>query len=147
MFVRRGTKPGRRGEGTGQPTDRPASEQVRPYVGTARRCAGGPALPGRAVLGPKHWHVWGTSSRSSADSKVNESALKVGTWSQRRSHGDRRWAGHSSGQITAEWCDTETEVVRRGVIRGADRQRLRRWLEQFEGERVELAFEGCTGWR
>jgi transposase len=51
------------------------------------------------------------------------------------------------GQITAEWCDTETEVVRREVIRGPDRQRLRRWLEQFAGERVELAFEGCTGWR
>jgi transposase len=51
------------------------------------------------------------------------------------------------GQITLEWSDDATGEVARGQIRGADRARVRRWLGQFQGQEVDLALEGCTGWR
>lgn len=50
-------------------------------------------------------------------------------------------------QITFEYSDTETGEVRRGQIRGANRPRVRRWLEGVAGQEADLAVEGCTGWR
>lgn len=51
------------------------------------------------------------------------------------------------GQFTFEVADSETGEVRRGRIRQPDRQRFRRWLEQFDDRDGEFAVEGCTGWR
>jgi transposase len=50
-------------------------------------------------------------------------------------------------QITFDVLDTETGQVRRGRISPADRQLFRGWLAEFAGQQVELAVEGCTGWR
>jgi transposase len=52
-------------------------------------------------------------------------------------------------QVTFELLDTETGEVRRGRISPADRQGFRSWLaESFgAGQQVDLAVEGCTGWR
>jgi transposase len=50
-------------------------------------------------------------------------------------------------QITFDVVDTETGQVRRGRISPADRGLLRGWLAGFAGQHVELAVEGCTGWR
>src|SRR5512135_3543385 len=50
-------------------------------------------------------------------------------------------------QITAEWLDTATGEVSRRRIRPADRHGFRRFLSQFEGQRVEAALEATTGWR
>jgi transposase len=51
------------------------------------------------------------------------------------------------GQITFDWADSETGELRGGVLRRPDRERLRRWLAQFEGQEADFAVEGCTGWR
>jgi len=51
-------------------------------------------------------------------------------------------------QITFDYVDTATGQVVRGRIAPADRERLRSWLERFTGvAEVDLAVEGCTGWR
>src|ERR1700757_2105457 len=51
-------------------------------------------------------------------------------------------------QITFNYLDTETGVVKRGQIAPADRAHLRAWLTQFAGrDDVAFALEGCTGWR
>lgn len=50
-------------------------------------------------------------------------------------------------QLTFDWVDRDTGENGRGRIRPADRVGFRRWLAQFDGGRVELAIEGCTGWR
>lgn len=54
-------------------------------------------------------------------------------------------------QITFEIADTDSGEVWRGKLWQPDRQRLRRWLTQDVAARasgpVELAVEGCTGWR
>jgi transposase len=50
-------------------------------------------------------------------------------------------------QITFEWSDSESGELRRGRIGEPDRVVVRRWLAQFAGQRVDLALEGCTGWR
>jgi transposase len=50
-------------------------------------------------------------------------------------------------QITYDLLDTETGEVRRGRIRPADRNGVRRFLEGLAGERVEVAVEATTGWR
>lgn len=50
-------------------------------------------------------------------------------------------------QITFDALDTETGEVKRGRVRPADRQSLRRFLGRFDGERVEAALEATTGWR
>lgn len=50
-------------------------------------------------------------------------------------------------QITFDVLDTDTGDVRRGRIRGVTRERFRKWLSQFVGQEVDLACEGCTGWR
>ena len=50
-------------------------------------------------------------------------------------------------QITFDVLDTETGQVRQGRIMGVTRDRFRKWLTQFAGQEVDLACEGCTGWR
>jgi transposase len=50
-------------------------------------------------------------------------------------------------QITFDVLDTVSGEVRRGRISPADRQLFRGWLAGFAGRHVELAVEGCTGWR
>jgi transposase len=50
-------------------------------------------------------------------------------------------------QITFDVLDTDTGEVRRGRISPADRQLFRGWLAGLAGKQVELAVEGCTGWR
>jgi transposase len=51
-------------------------------------------------------------------------------------------------QITFDVLDTETGQVRRGRLSPVDRELFRGWLAGFgAGQHVELAVEGCTGWR
>jgi transposase len=51
-------------------------------------------------------------------------------------------------QITFDYLDTETGVVKRGQVAPADRVHLRSWLVLFAGRGdVAFAVEGCTGWR
>ena len=50
-------------------------------------------------------------------------------------------------QITADWLDTETGEVRRGRVAPADRAGVRRFLERFDGQQLEVALEATTGWR
>jgi len=52
-------------------------------------------------------------------------------------------------QITFDYVDTSSGEVSRGRIEPATRAVFRRWLEaRFQGRGgVELAVEGCTGWR
>jgi transposase len=50
-------------------------------------------------------------------------------------------------QITADWLDTETGEVRRGRVVPADRVAVRRFLERFADQQLEVALEATTGWR
>jgi transposase len=50
-------------------------------------------------------------------------------------------------QITFDLVDTESGAWRRGRVAPANRESFREWLGDFAGEQVELAVEGCTGWR
>jgi transposase len=50
-------------------------------------------------------------------------------------------------QITAEWIDTDTGEVRRARVAPADRAGVRRFLERFRGQELEVALEATTGWR
>jgi len=50
-------------------------------------------------------------------------------------------------QITADWLDTETGEVKRGRVAPADRAGVRRFLERFRGQELEVALEATTGWR
>jgi transposase len=51
-------------------------------------------------------------------------------------------------QITFDYVDTDTGLVRCGEIRPATRKTLRRWLgEHCVNGDGEFALEGCTGWR
>ena len=50
-------------------------------------------------------------------------------------------------QITFDALDTDTGEVRRGRIRPAHREGLRRFLGQFDGAELEAALEATTGWR
>ena len=51
------------------------------------------------------------------------------------------------GQITTEWIDTETDEVKRARVVPADRAAVRRFLERFRGQELEVALEATTGWR
>src|ERR1700694_3108834 len=56
------------------------------------------------------------------------------------------------GQITFDALEVDTGQLWRGRLWQPDRQRFRRWLAQdvaarADGAPVELAVEGCTGWR
>jgi transposase len=50
-------------------------------------------------------------------------------------------------QITAEWMDTSTGEISRGRVRPADRVGVRRFVERFRGQQLEVALEATTGWR
>src|ERR671918_1114074 len=50
-------------------------------------------------------------------------------------------------QITADWLDTETGEVKRSRVAPADRAGVRRFLERFRGQDLEVALEATTGWR
>lgn len=51
------------------------------------------------------------------------------------------------GQITGEWIDTETGEVQRTRVAPADRAAVRRFLQRFRGQGLEVALEATTGWR
>src|ERR1700733_515689 len=50
-------------------------------------------------------------------------------------------------QVTADWLETETGEVKRARIVPADRAGVRRFLERFCGQELEVALEATTGWR
>jgi transposase len=50
-------------------------------------------------------------------------------------------------QITADWLDTETGEVKRARVAPADRAGVRRFVERFRGQGLEVALEATTGWR
>jgi transposase len=50
-------------------------------------------------------------------------------------------------QITADWLDTDTGEVKRGRVSPADRAGVRRFLERFASQELEVALEATTGWR
>jgi transposase len=55
-------------------------------------------------------------------------------------------------QITFDAADTVSGEVWRGRVWHPDRDRVRRWLrhdvaQRANGQAVEMAVEGCTGWR
>ena len=50
-------------------------------------------------------------------------------------------------QITAEWIDTVTGEISRARVAPADRTAVRRFLERFAGQELEVALEATTGWR
>ena len=50
-------------------------------------------------------------------------------------------------QITFDSLDLATGEVRRGRIRPADREGVRRWLARWEGQEIEAALGATTGWR
>jgi transposase len=50
-------------------------------------------------------------------------------------------------QVTWDALDSSTGELRRGRIRPADRESVRRFMREFEGERIEAALEATTGWR
>jgi transposase len=50
-------------------------------------------------------------------------------------------------QITVEWVDTSTGEISRARVRPADRAGVRRFLDRFRGQQLEVALEATTGWR
>jgi transposase len=50
-------------------------------------------------------------------------------------------------QITAEWIDIASGEISRARVRPADRVGVRRFLERFAGQQLEVALEATTGWR
>ena len=51
-------------------------------------------------------------------------------------------------QITADWLDTDDRRGRRARgWRRRDRAGVRRFLERFRGQELEVALEATTGWR
>ena len=50
-------------------------------------------------------------------------------------------------QITAEWIDLVSGEISRARVSPADRVGVRRFLERFAGQELEVALEATTGWR
>ena len=50
-------------------------------------------------------------------------------------------------QITAEWIDLVSGEISRARVSPADRGGVRRFLERFAGQQLEVALEATTGWR
>jgi transposase len=50
-------------------------------------------------------------------------------------------------QITAEWIDVVSGEISRARVSPADRAGVRRFLERFAGQQLEVALEATTGWR
>ncbi len=51
------------------------------------------------------------------------------------------------GQITGEWIDTDSGEVARTRVAPADRAAVRKFLQRFGGQELEVALEATTGWR
>src|ERR1700748_946110 len=56
-------------------------------------------------------------------------------------------ADQHRAQITTEWLDTETGGISPARGAPADRARVRRFLERFVDEELEVALEATIGWR
>jgi transposase len=56
-------------------------------------------------------------------------------------------ADQHRAQITTEWIDTSTGELSRARVAPADRAGVRRFLERFAGQELEVALEATTGWR
>ena len=56
-------------------------------------------------------------------------------------------ADQHRAQITTDWVDTSTGEVCRARVMPADRVGVRRFLERFDGQDLEVALEATTGWR
>lgn len=56
------------------------------------------------------------------------------------------WICIGSRSRTTWWTRRHT-TFERGRVAPADRESFRRWLARFDGQSVDLAVEGCTGWR
>ncbi len=50
-------------------------------------------------------------------------------------------------QITAEWLETSTGEIGRARVAPAHRAGVRRFVERFRGQELEVALEATTGWR
>ena len=50
-------------------------------------------------------------------------------------------------QLTADWLDSDTGEISRGRVIPGDRTGMRRFLNRFDGQELEAAFEATTGWR
>jgi transposase len=50
-------------------------------------------------------------------------------------------------QITADWIDLASGEISRARVSPADRGGVRRFLERFAGQELEVALEATTGWR
>src|SRR3954469_19339125 len=50
-------------------------------------------------------------------------------------------------QITADWLDTSTGEIGRARVAPAHRMGVRRFVERFRGQELEVALEATTGWR
>jgi transposase len=51
------------------------------------------------------------------------------------------------GQVTGEWIDTDSGEIQRSRVAPADRAAIRKFLQRFRGEKLEVALEATTGWR
>src|SRR3954454_18667445 len=50
-------------------------------------------------------------------------------------------------QITADWLDTSTGETGRARVAPAHRAGVRRFVERFRDQQLEVALEATTGWR
>jgi len=50
-------------------------------------------------------------------------------------------------QITADWIDTDTGEISRARVTPAHRAGVRRFLDRFSEQKLEVALEATTGWR
>ena len=50
-------------------------------------------------------------------------------------------------QVTAEWLDSATGEISRARLVPAHRESVRRFLDRFRGQELEVALEATTGWR
>ncbi len=50
-------------------------------------------------------------------------------------------------QITADWIDTDTGEISRARVSPAHRAGVRRFLDRFSEQKLEVALEATTGWR
>src|ERR1035437_10708687 len=50
-------------------------------------------------------------------------------------------------QVTAEWIDLVSGEISRARVSPADRVGVRRFLERFADQGLEVALEATTGWR
>ena len=50
-------------------------------------------------------------------------------------------------QITCEWIDTSTGEISRARVAPAHRAGVRRFVDRFRGQELEVALEATTGWR